>query len=105
LGQGGEDFAHYVVDVGGGQEIAGEGGGHFRAQAVGFEELVLDVGVKQAKRCVIFMPEHAALAVVGEGELAEFRVVGAWFGHLGSPLEERFLPQRAQRRTGLDLRM
>jgi hypothetical protein len=28
------------------------------------------------------MPEHAALAVVGEGELAEFRVVGAWFGHL-----------------------
>ena len=49
LGQGGEDFAHHVVDVGGGQEIAGEGGGHFRAQAMGFEELVLGVGMEQAK--------------------------------------------------------
>jgi hypothetical protein len=49
LGQGGEDFAHDVVDVGGGQEIAGEGGGHFRAQAVGFEELVLGVGVEKAE--------------------------------------------------------
>ena len=32
---------------------------------------------------MIFMPEHAALAVVGEGELAEFSGVGAWFGPLG----------------------
>jgi hypothetical protein len=27
--------------------------------------------------------EHAASAVVGKGELAEFRVIGARFGHLG----------------------
>jgi len=82
LGQCGEDFAHYVVDVGGGEEVASEGGGHFRAQAVGFEELVLGVGVEEAEGRVVAVPEHAALAVVGEGELAEFRVVGAWFGHL-----------------------
>lgn len=90
LGQGGEDFAHHVVDVGGGQEIAGEGGGHFRAQAVGFEELVLGVGVEEAEGRVVTVPEHAALAVVGESEVAEFRVVGAWFSHWGSPLEDGF---------------
>ena len=77
LGQSGEDFAHDVVDVGGGQEIAGEGGGHLRAEPVGFEQLVLGMGVEEAEGCVIPMPEHAALAVVGKGELAEFRVVGA----------------------------
>jgi hypothetical protein len=49
LGQGGEHFAHDVVDVGGGQEIACEGGGYFRAQAVGFEELVLGVCVEEAQ--------------------------------------------------------
>ena len=49
LGQGGEDFAHDVVDVCGGEEVAGEGGRHFRAQAVGFEELVLGVGVEEAE--------------------------------------------------------
>jgi hypothetical protein len=83
LGQGGEDFAHNVVDVGGGEEIACEGGGHFRAQAMGFDELVLGVGVEEAEGRVVAVPEHTALAVVGEGKLAEFRVVGAWFGHLG----------------------
>ena len=31
------------------------------------------------RRC----PEHAALVVVGKGELAEFSVVGARFGHFG----------------------
>jgi hypothetical protein len=44
LGQGGEDFAHDVVDVGGGEEVAGEGGGDFRAKAVRFQELNLFFG-------------------------------------------------------------
>ena len=44
MGQGGEDFAHDVVDVGGGEEVAGEGGGDFRAKAVRFQELNLFFG-------------------------------------------------------------
>jgi hypothetical protein len=83
LGQGGEDFAHHVVDVGGGQEIAGEGGGHFRAQAVGFEELVLGVGVEEAESGAIFMAKHAASAAVGEGELTEVGMGVASCGHGG----------------------
>ena len=37
LGYGDEEFAEDVVDVGGGEEIAVEGGGNFVAQALGLE--------------------------------------------------------------------
>jgi hypothetical protein len=95
LGQGGEDFVHDVVDVGGGQEIAGEGGGHFRAQAVGFEELVLGVGVEEAEGRVVAVTEHAALAIAANWQNSGLLERGSviW----GSPLEEGFSPQRAQR--------
>jgi hypothetical protein len=82
LGQGGEDFAHDVVDVGGGEEVAGEGGGDFCAKAMRFQELQFGVGVEQPQGRVIFMAKHAAAAAVGEGELAEVGVGGAGCGHL-----------------------
>jgi hypothetical protein len=57
-----------VVDVGGGEEIAGESGGDFRAKFRRFQELLLGVGVEEAGGGVMFVSEHAAAAVVGEGE-------------------------------------
>jgi hypothetical protein len=90
LGQSGEDFAHDVVDVGGGEEIAGVGGSDLCAKVVGFQELLLIAGMKGAEGGVIDLAEHAAAAVVGEGVLAEFGVIGACFGHWRSPLKEDF---------------
>jgi hypothetical protein len=81
LGQGGEDFAEDVVDVGGGEEIAGEGGGHFGAKSMGFQELLLGVAVEETEGRVGVVAKHAAAAAVGEGELAESGGVGTRFGH------------------------
>ena len=50
LGEGGEDFAQDVVDVGGGVEMAGERGGKLRTEAAAFEQLLLIAGVKETSR-------------------------------------------------------
>jgi len=85
LGQSSEDFAHDVVDVGGGEEIAGVGGSDLCAKVVGFQELLLIASMEGAEGGVIDLAEHAAAAVVGEGVLAEFGVIGARIGHCRSP--------------------
>jgi len=46
LRDGGKEFAEDVIDVGGGEEIAVEGGGNFVAQALGLEELQLLPGME-----------------------------------------------------------
>jgi len=81
LSQGGEYFAEDVVDVGGGKEIAGEGGGDFRSQFGTFQELLLVAGMEGAESGMRFHSEHAALAVVGEGVLAKVGAGGAGCGH------------------------
>jgi hypothetical protein len=84
LGQGNEEFAEDIVDIGGGHESTGDGGGDFGAEALGFEELHLVVGVEKAKRGVALVTEHAAFAAVGELKLAKMRIVGSgtFSGHL-----------------------
>ena len=75
LGKSCEDFAEDVIDVGGGEEVAGERGGEFRADAFGFEGLALFAGVKRAKAGMIAMAKHAALAAVGVRETTEIAIV------------------------------
>src|SRR6267378_7142699 len=65
-----EKFAEDVVDVGGGAELAGDGF-EFLADFFLGEELLLFAGVDEAEGRVGLVTEHAALATVGEGELAE----------------------------------
>jgi len=59
-----------VVDVGGGAELAGDGY-EFLADFFLGEELLLFAGVDEAEGGVGLVTEHAALATVGERELAE----------------------------------
>lgn len=49
LGDGGEEFAENEVDVGGGEEVAADGGGDFRAKLMRFQELLLGTGVEEAE--------------------------------------------------------
>jgi hypothetical protein len=70
-----EEFAEDVVDVGGGAELAGDGF-EFLADFFLGEELLLFAGVDQAEGRVGLVAEHAALAAVGERELAEGGVDG-----------------------------
>jgi hypothetical protein len=71
-----EELADNVLDVGDGLEIAGEGS-EFIADAVQFEKLLLLSGVEETEGGVGSMTEHAALASVGEGKLAESGFVGS----------------------------
>lgn len=77
LGDGDEEFAGDVVDVGGGEEAAVEGGGDFVAEALGLEELKFLAGVEGAERGMGRVAQHAAGAAVGELELAAESVAGA----------------------------
>jgi len=70
LGRGGEEFAENEVDVRSGHELAGEGGGEFGAEALGFQELHLIAGVEETEGRVGVATEHAAAATVGSLELA-----------------------------------
>jgi hypothetical protein len=49
LGDGDEEFAEDVVDVGGGEEAAVEGGGDFVAEALGLDALKFLAGVESAE--------------------------------------------------------
>jgi len=75
LGESGKDFAENVVDVGGGEEVAGERGGELFAKAMRLQELEFTAGMEGAEGGVVFEAEHAAFAAVGEGKLAEERLV------------------------------
>jgi len=77
LGDGDEEFAEDVVDVGGGEEAAVEGRGDFVAEALGLDELKFLAGVEGAERGMGRVAQHAAVAAVGELELAAECVGGA----------------------------
>jgi hypothetical protein len=76
LGEGGEEFAENEVDVRGGQEVAGERSRELGAESLGFEELLFLAGVEKAEGGVVLIAQHAALAAVGERELAEMGIAG-----------------------------
>jgi len=67
---GDKEFAEDVVDVGGGEEIAVEGGGDFAAQAPGLEELEFLPGVEGTEGRMGRAAQHAAPAAVGKVKLA-----------------------------------
>lgn len=73
LGSGGKELAEDEINVSSGEEIAGDRAGDFRAELMGFAELLFGAGVEGAER-VVFAAEHAAAAAVGERELAEGRI-------------------------------
>jgi hypothetical protein len=83
LGEGGEDFAEDVDDVGAGDEVSGEGFGDFGAQPAGFENLEFGLGMEGTEIRVLGMAKHEAAAAVGEWELTKFVVglIGTLFGH------------------------
>jgi len=83
LGEGGEEFAEDEVDVGGGQEVAGERSRKLGAESLGHEELLFLACVEKAKGWMVLIAEHATLAAIGERELAEMRIIGrrAFSGH------------------------
>jgi hypothetical protein len=66
-----EKFADDMIDVGGGAEFTGDGF-EFLADFVLGKELLLFASVDEAEGWVRFVTEHAALASVGERELAKF---------------------------------
>lgn len=80
LGDGDEEFAEDVVDVGGGEEIAVEGDRDFVAEALGLDELKFLAGVESAERGMGRVAQHTAAAAVGELELAAESVGGAGNG-------------------------
>ena len=77
LGDGDEEFPEDVVDVGGGEEVAVEGDGDFVAEALGLDELEFLAGVEGAEGGMGRVAQHAAVAAVGELELAAESVGGA----------------------------
>jgi len=85
LGDGDEEFAEDVVDIGGGEEIAVEGDSDFVAEALGLELGEFLAGVEGAERGMGRVAQHTAVATVGELELAAERVGGAGncVGHVG----------------------
>jgi hypothetical protein len=70
LGDGDKEFAEDVVDVGGGEEIAVEGGGNFVAEALGLEEFELLPGMESTEERMGRDAQHAAAAAVGKLKLA-----------------------------------
>lgn len=70
LSSGGEELAEDVVDVGGGEEIAIEGGGDFVAQALGLEEFQIWPGMEGTEGRMGWSAQHAAGAAVGKLKLA-----------------------------------
>jgi len=71
-----EEFAEDEVDVGGGQEVAGERSRKLGAEALGYEELLFLACVEKTKGGVVLITEHATLAAIGERELAEMGIAG-----------------------------
>jgi hypothetical protein len=65
LRDGSEDLAEDIVDVGSGQEVAGDGGGEFGAKLSRFEELLLLARVKDAEGRVVGRPRQTTAAAVG----------------------------------------
>jgi hypothetical protein len=83
LGEGGEDFAEDVVDVGGGVKVPGERGGKLGAEAAAFEELLLIAGMKETQAGAADA-QHTAAAAIGKGKAAEVGLCGVrtFCGHL-----------------------
>jgi len=77
LRDGGENFAENIVDVGGSEKVAGEGGGEFAAKLSRFEELLLLLRVKDAQGSVGGGAREAAAAAIGglEGAAIEIGVL------------------------------
>lgn len=83
LGEGGEELAEDEVDVGGGQEVAGERSRKLGTESLGYEELLFLAGVEETEGGMVLLTQHATLAAVGERELTEMGVRGsrAFSGH------------------------
>src|SRR5262249_5618220 len=75
LGDGGIELAEGVADVGGGHEVAGDGGGEFRAEPVGFAELEFSASMERAEAGMAGVAKHAAASSVGERKFTERRFV------------------------------
>lgn len=69
-----EELTRHAFDVADGGELAG-GWGDLRGDLLQFDTLEFFARVKEAEGGVAFVTEHAAAASVGEGELAEERLV------------------------------
>jgi hypothetical protein len=69
LRDGDKEFAEDVVDVGGGEEIAVEGGGNFVAQTLGLEALKFSPGMEGTKGSMDRAAQRAAAAAVGKLKL------------------------------------
>lgn len=99
LGESLEELAKNKVDVSGGEEVAGERGGEFRAEASGFEELHFVTGVEEAEGRVVAMTKHAAATAVGSLEgaavggsrsgIARRRLGRVLFGHFHKNLPKK----------------
>jgi len=94
-----------VVDVGGGEEVAGERGGEFCADALGLESLTLFSGVEWAEAGMIAMAKHAALASVGVGETAEIAIVSVGtLVHERTPSDFRIATSRSRTELAVAVR-
>lgn len=102
LGDGDEEFAEDVVDVGSGEEIAVEGGGNFIAETLRLEALQFLPGMEGAEGRMDRSAQHAAAAAVGKLKLAARgnTSAGILVGH-GSLLEVD-LCYREERNTKLE---
>jgi len=89
LRDSGKELSKDVVDVYSGKEFTGGRFGNGGADGFRLEKLTLRTSMEQAEGRVFVVAQHAALAAVGEMELAEMRIIGsgAFFGH-GSPLKK-----------------
>ena len=91
LRDGGEDFSEDMVDVGGGQEVTGEGGGKLRADFARFEELLFFTGMEDAQGSMSGGAGETATAAVGGLEGAAIGICSfACRGFLGRVFDGHF---------------
>jgi len=76
LRDGSENFAEDIIDVGGSEKVAGEGGGEFAAKLSRFEELLLLLRVKDAKGGVAGRAGQTTAAAIGSFKSAAIGVGG-----------------------------
>ena len=76
LAYGGEELAQDVVDIRGGEEVTRDGGSNFGAEPLGFEELLLFAGVKDAESRMAGGPRQTTTAAIGSFKSAAIGLEG-----------------------------